>query len=387
MRIAICTDIYAPQLSGVADSIELLVEELKKRGHTVRLYAPALPHAVPDPTIRRLSSYAIPGSAHGLVIVVPFGAMRDMREFKPDIIHTHTFSTAGFVALYAAWRLNIPLVGTDHTFPADYLHYVKLNCAPFRYLVRKFAAWYYSRCAYVTAPSKSMLDELVAYGMTQPMKVISNHIPQHIFRPLAGKTALKNKYGIGERAVLIFGRIASEKNLDAAVSIFADVAARIDAELVFIGGGPYESAIRNTVSLCGLSNRVKFLGVRRGEELVEAINACDVFLITSMSETQSMTTLQSMACGLPVVVIQAGGLPEYVEDNTSGFVIPAGEWGNFADRIVQLLTSQTLAKEFGEAGRAATARFSPEAITSEFEEIYATVGGSQFLTTAHSTVG
>ncbi|MDP3771763.1 MAG: glycosyltransferase [bacterium] len=372
MRIAICTDIYLPQLSGIADSLGILARELKMRGHSVRIYAPHLPGAIIDPEIMRLPSYQIPG-AGGLSLVMPLGVVRDMKNFKPDVIHTNTYSTAGLFALYAAWRLRVPLVGTDHTFPADYLHYVKLNFRPFPYLIKKFAAWYYNHCGFVTAPSKSMLNELAAYGMHRSVRAISNHIPSDVFRPLPAKEELKKKYGVGPRAILIFGRIAREKNLDYAVAIYVEVARRTDAELVFIGGGPYRAAIEKQVREQKLDSCVRFLGTLRDEPLVEAINACEVFLITSTSETQSMTTLQAMACCLPVVAIAAGGLPEYVHDGENGFVVSSEQKDLFVEKIITLLNNTELAQRLGAAGRVSVAPFAPEHIAGQFEGIYRNV--------------
>src|SRR3989344_5150424 len=177
MKIAFCTDIYLPQLSGVADSIQLLSSQLKKRGHAVRIYAPRVGNNPNEPEVFRVPSYSIPGSKNELVLVLPMGALKDIKRFRPDIIHTHTFSTLGFLALYASRRLGVPLVGTDHTFPADYLHYIKLDYAFFRFVARKFAAWYYNRCYYVTAPSRNMINELNAYGLRVSAEEISNPIP------------------------------------------------------------------------------------------------------------------------------------------------------------------------------------------------------------------
>lgn len=370
MRIAICTDIYLPQLSGVADSLEILMRELKRNGHAVRLYAPDIPGAKEDPDIVRLPAYMVPGSAGGLAIVLPFGAMDDLRRFAPDVIHTNTASSAGFFALYGSWRLHVPLIGTDHTFPADYLHYAKLDYAPMRYLVRKFSSWYYERCDAITAPSKSMLDELSAYGAQKPMQVISNHIPTDIFRPLPDKESLKNKYGINNNAILLFGRVATEKNLDYAFDIFCDVAKESDAELVIIGDGPYKAELLERIAKSEVAARVRYLGVLRGGDLVEAINACEVLLITSTSETQSMTTLQGLACELPAVAINAGGLPEYVHSGENGYVVEPKDKQGFCEKILLLINDDNLRKKLGEEGRKSVEQYSPHAITKKFENLY-----------------
>jgi 1,2-diacylglycerol 3-alpha-glucosyltransferase len=372
MRIAICTDQYLPMLSGIADSVDILAKQLIRNGHSVRIYTLSLPGAESDPNVMRLPTYTVPGSGDGIAVVLPWGAMKDIRAFQPEIVHTHLVGVVGFFAWYAARRLKVPLIGTDHTFPADYLHYIGLDYRPFRYFVRRFSAWYYNRCVYVTAPSKNMLKELADHHCIRPMRVISNHIPSAVFQPLYQKKELKEKYGISEKAILIFGRIAREKNLDFALDIFAKTIGQTEAQLVFVGDGPYRTALEKKVARTRFSEHVRFFGALRGEVLVEVLNACDVFLITSLSETQSMTTLQAMACGVPVVVVQAGGLPEYVDDAVTGYIVDPKDKNLFTQRLSEILKDPALAQQLGERGTRSIIKFSPENITAQFEEVYRT---------------
>lgn len=368
MRIAICSDQYLPLLSGLVDSIETLTHELRREGHEVRIYAPTLPGAVPEEHVYRFPSWTLPGSGNAMIVALPLGALKDMRTFKPDIIHTHLAGITGIFAIYASFRLSVPLIGTDHTFPADYLHYAKLNWPPFPYLVRKFSAWYYNRCAFVTTPGREILEELRAYGMKKPARIISNPLQTYLFRPLSEKGNLKKKLRIGERAVLIFGRIAKEKNLDFALSIFAQLSS--ETELVFVGDGPYREHIEKRVNELQIRSRVRFLGVLRGESLVEAVNACEVCLITSTGETQSLSTLQSLACGLPVVAANIGGPAEYIRDGETGYLVDPEDAETFVARLTKILNEPYTATRLGQQARQSVEIFSPERITAEFEAAY-----------------
>lgn len=370
MRIAICTDQYLPLVSGLADSVDALARALRARGHGVRVYAPKLPGAVPNEHVFHMPALVVPGSGGAYILTLPTGAMSDIRGFKPDIVHTELLGIAGLFAWYAARRLAVPFVGTDHTFPADFLQYVHLNFPPFPYLVKKLSAVYYNRCAIVTTPSESLLHELRDYGMRRPGKVVPNPVHLDLFRPLQSRAALKEKYGIQNRAVLVFGRIAIEKNIEFAVRAFSLLPRNSNAQLVFIGDGPHRGAIEKLVEDMRLSDRTVFLGVLRGERLVEAINACDVSIIASLSETQSLTTIQSLACGLPVVAQEAGGIPEYVIEGKTGYLVEVGNVGMFAKRIQELLDSPSLSRALGTAGRESVLKFEPDAIAQKFEAIY-----------------
>ncbi len=370
MRIAICTDQYLPLLSGIADSIETLKNGLKDRGHEVRIYAPAIPGCVPDPDIMHLPQVSIPGSANSLAVVAPVGMLRDLRDFNPDVIHTHTTGITGLCGLYASRVLKVPLVGTSHTLPASYLHYFKLDSMLGRYLIRKYTAWYFDRCAALSAPSQAMLNELSTYGAKTPMQVISNPIRTDIFRPLTEKDELKKKWRIPSRSMLLFGRIALEKDVDVALEVFARVSRESDTTLVVVGDGPYREEFEAHVRARRLNKRVMLLGLRRGIELVEIINACDVFLITSRSENQPLTLLQIMTCGIPAVAAKAGGLPEYVADNVTGFVVEANDVKGFARRLQQLLSNKELSRQFGHAAHDASVQFSAKKSVDGFEQFY-----------------
>lgn len=366
MRIALCSDQYLPMLSGIADSIDELARELRLRGHQVRIYGPELPGALPDEHVFRFPASVLPG---GIVINLPRGAMRDLRAFDPDVIHTHLFGAAGFLAWYAARKLRVPLVGTDHTLPAAYLHFVGLNWWPFPSLVKRYAAWYYNRCDTVITPGDHVLDELRTFGMTRPATVISNPISA-VFRPLNNAAELKAKHGIAQKTIVVFGRIAPEKNLDAALDIFSHVARKIDAHLLFIGEGAAQEHLEERVRALGLSMRVRFLNMRRGEELTEILNACDLFLITSKAETQSMVLIQAMACGLPAVAANAGGLVQYVHDGETGYLVDPDDTQVSSARVLEILSDGEKAARFSRAAIEAVAPLASSAIAPQFEAIY-----------------
>lgn len=369
MRIAICTDQYLPLISGLVDSVDTVAAALRAHGHTVRIYAPTISGCMPDRNVYRFPSWSLPGSGNGITFALPLGAMRDMRAFAPDVIHTELFGSVGWLAVWAARRLRVPLVGTDHTFPADFLRYAKLDFSPFPYLARAYAAFYYNHCDFITAPSERVINELRSHGCKRPSVVLSNPV-QGIFKPLPEKDSLKRKFGIGQRAVLIFGRLAPEKNIDTSLEVFAAAVNKTDTDLVIIGDGPLKNSLLKKVVSLSISQKVKFLGTMRGENLVEAINACEIYLITSTSETQSMTTIQALACGLPVVAARSGGLVQYVQDGTTGYLIDPKSVAEYVNKTVHLLTNAPLRESMGRAAVESVRAFSPDAIATQFEHIY-----------------
>ncbi|MDD4287919.1 MAG: glycosyltransferase [Candidatus Peribacteraceae bacterium] len=376
MRIAFFSDFSLAQVTGISDVIRTLMQGLKERGHAVCLFAPSEPAGTPDlETLEHvaLPSIGVPG-APTFRFPLPFGVPQALRDFRPDVLHTHTFGSIGFRAVWSAKRLHAPLVGTEHTLPAEYAHYFHLDYVWARNALKRFAARYYQKCDAVTAPSHAVAEELRSDGVTKPIRVIENPLETGIFRPLPDSAGLKKQWGITKTAVLSFGRLAKEKNIGELLEAFALLRKNgTDAELVIIGSGPAERDLRAQVATLKIGDATRFLGTRRGEELSQAVNATDVFAITSRSENQSMTTLQAMACGLPVIGVNCGGLPEYIRDGENGFIVESGDTHALATRLAGLLSDAAQRKTLGERGRQMAAEHAPERIVERMEELYSSI--------------
>ncbi len=374
MKIAICTDMYLPQLGGVADSVVLQARGLRELGHDVHIFAAHMQGEVEDEHVTRFVSLELFGGM--FCIVSPFGISAALLNYGPDVIHVHSFGTIGLMSRYIAKRLSIPSVATTHGSPVDYLHYFYLNFEPFRYLVLKFVAWFFGGFTVVTAPASQPMQTLLHAGMKHARTaVVSNAVDSALFRHLDERVALKERMGITRHAVLIFGRLAKEKNLDEALEIFADVHARTKAELVVLGDGPMRTELEAKARRLSIAEDTFFLGRLSGDELVSAINACDVMLMTSRSEAQPMTILQANLCGVPVVGARAAGIPESIKDGTTGFVIDPKDRNAFVDHVSRLISDETLARTMGMAAVERARSHEPVGIARIWESLYRTLPG------------
>jgi glycosyltransferase involved in cell wall biosynthesis len=373
MRIALFSDFSLAQITGISNSLKTLMRGLEARGHAVCVVEPAVRGlSKTKETLKHISlpSVGLPGGSE-FRFTLPFGIPKDLIDFHPDIIHTQTFGTVGFQAVRVAKKLKLPLIGTEHSKPADYAHYTHLNYRWMREGLKKFAANYYRRCDLVTAPSTDVRDELRAYGVTREIVVVSNPVETKLFRPAEDRAGLKRKFGITKPSVLCFGRLAREKNIGELIEAFAiAVKDGADAELVIIGTGPMESELKARARELGIAGVTRFLGFLKDEELVQAINANDVYLITSRSETQSMTTMQAMACGLPVVAVRCGALPEYVTDGVNGFLFEPGDVTKCAQCLKKVLSDHRMREKFAQESRKTAECYSVESVVNRMEEIY-----------------
>jgi 1,2-diacylglycerol 3-alpha-glucosyltransferase len=374
MKIAICTDMYAPQLGGVADSVLLQARGLRALGHDVHIFAAHMRGETPDPEVTRFRSVELFGGT--FCIVSPFGIRGAILEYKPDVVHAHSFGTIGLVARYTAKKHTIPSVATIHGSPVDYLHYFGIDLKPFRYLALRFVAWFFSGFTVVTAVSSQSMDLLLHAGLRRVRTtVISNAVDDRLFRHVEDKQDLRERIGIDHKAVLVFGRLAKEKNLDAALTIFADVHKRTNASLVIVGDGPERDHLELRARTLGIAEHTFFMGRLSGENLVSTINACSVMLITSRTEAQPMTILQANLCGVPVVGARAGGIPESINDEVTGYVVDGDDHGAFSDRISRLLSDTELNASMSAEAIAFARHHEPAGVALTWERLYRTLPG------------
>ncbi len=374
MKVAICTDMYLPQLGGVADSVVLQARGLRALGHDVRIFAARMQGQAADDSVIRFPSLELFGGT--FCLVSPFGIKAALRAYEPDVIHVHSFGTIGLMSRFAAKSLGRASVGTIHGSPVDYLHYFYINFEPFRYLVLKCVAWFFRGFQVVTAPASQPLDLLIRSGLRHVRtSIISNALDVGRFRHIEDKFQIRERMGLSHKAVLIFGRLAKEKNLEAALKIFSDVHARTNAQLVVVGDGPERDALESYARKLGIAEHTFFLGRLSGDELVSALNACEVMIMTSLSEAQPMTILQANACGIPVVGARAGGIPESIDDGETGYVVDIADHDVFADRVARLISDTELSRKLSTAAITHAQAHEPSGIARVWERLYRTLPG------------
>ncbi|MBI4779015.1 glycosyltransferase [Candidatus Falkowbacteria bacterium] len=236
-----------------------------------------------------------------------------------------------------------------------------------------YAVWYYNRCDFVTAPSQSVFKEMSAYGFNKPNKVISNPIDIGTFCLAGGKSERKKKLNLSNNTVVYAGRLSSEKNIEALIRAVALAKKKVsDINLAIAGSGRLEVELKGLAKELGLKNEVKFFGALSKADLAKLYQASEIFSIASTSETQSLTLMQALACGLPAVVVDSRALPEYVNEK-NGFVVRTGDEKAMAEKFVLLLENNKLREELSRGAAESIKRFLAENIAKEWEKIYSQV--------------
>jgi L-malate glycosyltransferase len=290
-----------------------------------------------------------------------------VRDHKLDLIHCHyaiPHATSAWIAremLKAnghGLRIMTTLHGTDITIVGQDSSFHEIT---------KFSI---ERSDTLTAVSEFLRKETFhAFGCTScDVKVVHNFIDPNVYDRSRHYSALKKQ--VGKRALLMhISNFRPVKRVRDVVRIFAQVQKEIPSVLVMVGDGPDRANAEEEARTLGVEEHVQFLG--KIDMVAPMLAAADLFLLPSSSESFGLSALEAIASGVPVVGSNAGGLPEVIRDGETGFLCGVGDVEGMAASAIQLLGDKQAWQRMSDLGAAdARARFSLDAIVSQYEELY-----------------
>ncbi len=184
------------------------------------------------------------------------------------------------------------------------------------------------------------------------IEIIDNGIEVERYGPATNRTELRTRFGLDPARKLIVhvARHHPVKDQPTLLRGFALAARDLpDVDLLLVGDGPLRGELEALAKALGIADRVKFLGIR--PDIPDVLAAADVFALTSVSEAASLTLLEAMATGLPVVVTDVGGNPDLVRAGIDGLLFPRGDAAGCAAAFRRLFTEPGLAEKLGANGR------------------------------------
>jgi 1,2-diacylglycerol 3-alpha-glucosyltransferase len=378
MRIAIFTESYEPIINGVSVCVSTLRDGLSRRGHDVFVFAPAFKGY--EDTVEGVCR--LPATHTVLMPDYPFPlpfapeARRVFAGLKLDIVHTQTPFMLGVLGAKWARRFGVPFVSSNHTLYTEYVHYAPIRPkALTKWFLVRLMRWYYSGCDAVVVPSCPVEKILRSYGVKTRVEVIKTGIDPVCQLPPEHRGEARRLHGVaeGDFMLLYVGRIAREKNLRMLLTAFKTVAARHDrAKLVLVGGGPALAETKAFAAELGLGTRVEFMGMLKRRDIAPIYGAADAFAFPSTTETQGIAICEALSAGLPVVAVNAGGIPENLENGVDGF-LTNDDPVEFADRISFLINSPEDRAAMGARARANACNFSVDRMVDDFERFYESV--------------
>lgn len=379
MRIVIVTDQYPPMVGGVPTVTRQLAADLAERGHLVWVVAPSYgsrdSYRIEQKVrVYRFSSFEWPTYEDLRIAFLPFLPLRKLlKKADPDVIHIHSPVVLGNVAQILAGGLRKPVVATNHYLPMNMalaLSNDPVFGKPFNNVTYTYLVHFCNRCEYVTSPTSTALNLLYEHGLRAPARAISNGIDLSHFCPGPRDEALRARLNLPADRPLILSvnRLSPEKRIDVLIEAMSKM--RIPAHLAISSTGPAEEELRAKVDELNLHDRVSFLGFVSDIDLVPLYRLADIFGIASEADLQSLTTMNALACGLPVVAADAYALPELVHHGQNGFLFKPGNSDELAVYFDRLAADEQLRRDMSAQSLAIIAPHDRVRVLEEWEALY-----------------
>jgi L-malate glycosyltransferase len=305
------------------------------------------------------------GKKAGVDYQLPLRIRKIIKEWDFDIVHTH--NEAGLVygvpAALLSGRCNI--VHTEHGKEPEYLGKKRLHA------VERFL---WSKVDHRVAVSEALRDEVCKNLKIEVERVlvIRNGIEVKKFVHPEGRLERRKALGIDKNSFVIgnVARLVHLKNHNFLLDVFREIEKEVsNIRLVVIGGGPLLEELKEHACKLGLSNSAVFLGERIDVE--DLLCVFDLFALPSFTEGISITLLEAMAAGLPVVASDVGGNPEIVENDRTGLLIPVNNVSAWVHGIKMLIEDRQKREAFSVVGRTRVRqKFSLEAMLEGYGGIY-----------------
>ena len=298
------------------------------------------------------------------------GELVDVVKYeKLDLLHVHyaiPHATAAYLAqqILASEGISIPVIttlhGTDITLVGKDKNYEPLV----RFAINQSDG--------VTAVSHSLADETRShFGITRHIEVIHNFVDVERFRPRKAAHFKKAIAPNDERILIHISNFRKLKRVDIALEIFEGINKKIPSKLLLVGDGPERARMEQTAREMQIDQHVRFLG--KQEAVEEILSVCDLFIMPSESESFGLAALEAMACGVPVLSSDVGGLPEVNVHGKTGYLCNLLHTDEMIERAIDVLQNPETLDQFRKNCREHALQFQMDAILPKYEAFYSRV--------------
>jgi N-acetyl-alpha-D-glucosaminyl L-malate synthase BshA len=222
----------------------------------------------------------------------------------------------------------------------------------------------------VTAISDYLLKQtLKEFDIKRPIEVIPNFVNCDLYTRTPNQAQRAQWAANGEPILMHLSNFRPVKCVTDVVEIFAIVRAKMPAKLVLIGDGPDRGAAEYLVRKKRLQKDVFFLGKQNA--VYEKLSSADLFLLPSQLESFGLAALEAMACEVPVIATNVGGLPEVVQHGVDGYLVNPGDVKEAGRYALEILSRTDRGREMGQqARRNAKSKFCANDVIPRYEEYY-----------------
>lgn len=369
MRIAI---VCYPTFGGSGVVATELGLELARRGHEIHFitYSQPVRLALLNPNVH-YHEVIVP--EYPLFHFQPYelalsSKLVDMvKLYKIELLHVHyaiPHAYAGYMAkqMLKDEGIDIPMVttlhGTDITLVGNHPFY------------KPAVTFSINKSDYVTSVSQSLKDDtLKLFNIKNEIQVIPNFIEleKNLYDPTipCQRSVMANE---NERIITHISNFRKVKRIPDIIKIFYKIQKEIPAKLMMVGDGPEKEKAEKLCRKYGIQDKVIFFG--NSNEIDRILCLTDLFLLPSETESFGLAALEAMACGVPVISSNSGGLPEVNSDGVSGYLSEVGDINEMGKNALKILKDDSVLKEFKKNALHVAEQFDIKNILPIYEELY-----------------
>ncbi|HEV3224769.1 MAG TPA: glycosyltransferase [Puia sp.] len=380
MRILFVCDTYYPQLNGVYYFVCRVGPMLQERGHQVAVIAPSETLYLTFKKMDRIDVYGLPSLPilnypnvrFPIPLLLKRRVKRILNSFKPEIIHLQDHFSIAKAVVKVNKKLGVPIIGTNHFMTENltsFVHSEKWKRRLSTYFWSQFSK-VFNQLQLVTTPSETAA-RLIRPKLHVGVVPISSGIDLEEFNPIGNTSAIREKYSLPGKPILLFvGRLDPEKNIEEIIHAVALAVKKVDFYFVIVGRGIKKNALERLAMELGISERVVFTGYVPDADLPYIYKLSRCFIISSIAELLSLSVLQGMASGLPVIAADIGALGELVHDKVNGYLYKAGDIKMLAQCITEIISHDEIYTNMSRKSLEIAYKHDIHKTVDAFEKIY-----------------
>ena len=367
LRIALFTETFLPATDGVVTRLKHTIEELRRTGDELLVFAPRYPVGGPETyagaQIYRV--FGIPFPPYPQVRLCPPnpGIGRALKRFRPDLIHAVNPFVLGPGGAFYARRNQVPLVASYHTNVAAYARFYG-----FGFLENATNHWirtWHNRARLNLCTSEATRDYLWREGIKR-VRLWPQGVDGCLFHPDKATKEWRARLSGGhpqKKILLYVGRLAPEKGIE---RLKAALEADPDACLAIVGKGPAHEDLEKEFA----GTPTVFTGLLTGEDLAAAYASSDLFVFPSTTETLGMAMIEALASGVPVVAPRGGASHEIVDEAATGLLYEPRSLSTMTLAVRRVLSDDVLRLRMSREARIAAEDRSWKAATAALRGCY-----------------
>ncbi|RSD26518.1 N-acetyl-alpha-D-glucosaminyl L-malate synthase BshA [Mesobacillus subterraneus] len=359
-----------PTVGGSGVVATELGKLLAEKGHEIHFISSSLPFRLKK-VYRNIYSHEVEVNQYSVFQYPPYDIALASKIAEVavlenlDVLHVHYAIPHAVCAILARQMSgrDLKIVTTLHGTDITVLGYDPSLTDAIRFGIEK------SDC--VTAVSNSLIQQ--THDLIKPKKEIGcvyNFIDSRINKR-TDSTELRKEYGIlpDEKVIIHVSNFRPVKRVPDVIRTFAGIHKQMPAKLLLVGDGPEMKGVCSLASELGVRDQVLLLG--KQERVEELYSLSDLMLLLSEKESFGLVALEAMACGVPCIGTDIGGIPEVIVDGETGYICELGNIEEFTKKAVEILSNPDIHKRFSmNSVERALTKFSAEQIVSEYEDIY-----------------